>query len=96
MLAVTNVSFCLAAPPPEQEISGQERMREMQEAEKALREKIERKQEIPLIEEKIPGCLCFHYSRRSLFFRFGGFFFLGINQSSLALSEVLAIFQLVG
>jgi len=46
-------TFCLAAPPPEQETGGQERMRQMQETEKALREKIEKKEEVPPAEEKI-------------------------------------------
>lgn len=47
-------STSLAVPPPEQETGGQERMRQMQETEKALREKIEKKETTPSIEEKLP------------------------------------------
>jgi len=44
----------LAVPPPEQETGGQERMRQMQETEKALREKIETKEVTPSIEKNLP------------------------------------------
>jgi len=52
ILAISNI--CLGAPPPEQETGGQERMRQMQDAEKALREKIETKESAPAIEQNIP------------------------------------------
>jgi len=48
----SNIS--LAVPPPEQETGGQERMRQMQETEKALREKIETKEAAPTIEQNLP------------------------------------------
>ncbi|MBI5145193.1 MAG: ShlB/FhaC/HecB family hemolysin secretion/activation protein [Candidatus Omnitrophica bacterium] len=48
------VTFSLAAPLPEQEISGQERTRQLQEEEEKLRGKIEEKKEAPQVEEKSP------------------------------------------
>ena len=53
-IIIADGSFVLAVPPPEQETGGQERMRQMQETEKALREKIEKKEVAPSIEEKLP------------------------------------------
>jgi hemolysin activation/secretion protein len=48
-------SPCVAAPTPEQEAGGQERTRELQEKEKALREKIEQAPQAPQITQETPA-----------------------------------------
>lgn len=47
--------YSFALPPASQEISAQEKTREAVEAEKSLREKTEKPEQTPVIEEKIPG-----------------------------------------
>lgn len=53
IFSVSALSFA-QTPPAGQEISGQERTREIQEKEKELKERIEKPKETPQIEEKIP------------------------------------------
>ena len=52
VLALSLKSFGFAQPPPGQETSGIERLRELQEREKSLREKVEKEKKAPQIEEK--------------------------------------------
>lgn len=47
-------AVCFADAPPEQEASGQEQMRRLQEKEKEMREKIEQKKPVLEIEKKLP------------------------------------------
>lgn len=54
LLALPLSSIGLAQPNPAQEMSGEERMRQMQEQDERLRKKIEKKKEAPSIEEELP------------------------------------------
>lgn len=53
-LSLSSKPVCFAQPNASQEISGQERTRQLQEQEEALREKIEKEKEKPQIEEQLP------------------------------------------
>jgi hemolysin activation/secretion protein len=52
VISLPNLSF--SAPPTSQEAGGQERMREMQEIDKRLREKVEQPKVAPQVEENLP------------------------------------------